>query len=168
MSKSCAADLKQRGVRVGSLNSRDQGIFIRGYKLCDRHTGLSRVHHRKCSKYDKDGFIPIPPRDEEIIGGISRGEDSSKGDDDEDKEGDSSGSRQVRPSGRPSNSSSPSSNGNGNGGATSSTSGRSDRNSSPSDSEKMDSLELSIDADEDLALYLQLVCNKVCTLVTTW
>ena len=176
MSRWCAADVKQRGVPVGSTIIQDQAIFIRGYKICDRHTGLARIRHRKCLKYDKNGFILIPPRDEEVIRG------SSRQDEDEDKEGDPSGSHQDHPSRPPNNPSSSFSDGKG--GASSSTSGGSDGNSSPSsenkggesstrsrgsdgnstssDSVNMDASELGTHIDEDLALYLRLNCDKVC------
>lgn len=41
-------------------------MHIRGYKICDRHTGLGSTFHRDCSNYSKDGLRPIPPCDDDI------------------------------------------------------------------------------------------------------
>ena len=160
-SKWCAADVKHRSMRGGSTAVRDQGIFIRGYKICDRHTGLARIFHRNCMKDAKDGFTPIAPRDEEDVntGDDNTGDDSTGSGDDEDTERDPSDSHQD-PLSEPPNNPSPSSS-EGKDGESSSTTRTSDGGSGPSDSANNDPSESIIGIDEDLALYLQLSCDKV-------
>lgn len=163
MSQRCAADVKQRDFEAGSKAIRDQGIFIRGYKICDRRTWRARVWSRKRSKpeCDKDGFTVLIPIKE--MHETCRGDDTPGGDD-QDTEGDPSGRHPDHPSGW-SNNSSPSSS-EGKGRANSSTSGRSDGNSSPSDSANVDHSENSIDVDEDPAFYTHFNCNNVCIFIS--
>ncbi|KAF8501366.1 hypothetical protein JB92DRAFT_2975718 [Gautieria morchelliformis] len=45
----------------GVEGPRDQGVFIRGYKICDRHTGLALLFHWGDCGSDEHGFDLIKP-----------------------------------------------------------------------------------------------------------
>ncbi|KAF8513081.1 hypothetical protein JB92DRAFT_3116659 [Gautieria morchelliformis] len=146
----------------------DQGIFIRGFKICDKHTALARIFCRKLLEHCDDGFIHIPPSDKQVNPRSGKVGDRPREDRDKDKDKDGEGkppgpgSHQDPSSGSPDNSLTSSKD---KGRAHFSLGGASDRNTSPSDSSNMDFSALGLEIDEDLALYLQLNCNKMPTAV---
>jgi hypothetical protein len=148
-----------------SKPSRDQGIFIRGFKICDKHTALARIVYRNWLKQCDDGFTHIPLSDKQVIPRSGRVGDRLGEDTDKDKDGQDKppGSHQDPSSGPPDNSPTSSKDRNT---THFNPSGPSDRNTNPSDSLTMDFSALGLDIDEDLALYLQQNCDKVCMSIT--
>lgn len=133
--KWCTAEAKHRGGSAGSTAFWNQSILVRGYKICDRHTGFAWISIGTAWIMTRTGSNPYHlvmkifyMEAEEAMTALV---------DDQNKEGDPSGSRSEHPLGHPNNSSSFASS-LGKGGEISSTNGKSDGHSGPSDSSKMD------------------------------
>ncbi|KAF8502395.1 hypothetical protein JB92DRAFT_3145982 [Gautieria morchelliformis] len=153
---------RQGMLEVNLKRSPDQGIFIRGFKVCDKHTALARIHYRKLLQCD-DGFEIFKllyPSDVQAIPQSGRVWGGPRGS----KDGDKDKSGEGKPPG-PGSHQDPSSGSDNS--LTSKDNGMAQVNPSGASTGSSDSLNsaLGLNMDEDLIGYLQLNCNKVPTAV---